>query len=192
MKILFLLPLLFFGQMTLAANIDNSCRVSLDVKDKSFELDNQTLSCVLVEQSRAMSYDKVISFSNDTHQSLDTAVKSLKNFRLKLKTAEQNGNWDFIESALVGNFIASAGLISCGGTMGVGCSLAIVGFIYAKYGTIRDAVNLNKQKAASKALREKILQLEASVVNLQQQKTLKDTTINSFNEMCRLVKANCL
>jgi hypothetical protein len=175
-----------------ASGIDPDCLKSFAVKNKSFSMENETVSCQLIEQSRASVYSRIEAFSGTNSEDIVAAVDALNSMKMKLAEAEKSGDWSFATSVVIGNFIGSAGLISCAETAGLGCALGVAGFTWAKYETIRSVADLDEKKRASVALRGQIDRLNALIDKQRKDVNAKNEAIDSFNNMCAIVKKNCL
>jgi hypothetical protein len=191
MKKLLLLLFFIYGPVS-ASDFAPSCLIDFDVKDKAIDMDNQTVSCRLLEQSRVTAFQRIEALTGKNDEDILVAMNELKSFRKKLVAAEKSSNWGFATSTIVGNFIGSVGLLGCAETLGIGCAVGAAGFAWAKYETIRSATEESKRKEASRELIGMIDRLEKKVTNMQIQINLKNEATSSFNQMCQTIKKSCL
>lgn len=177
-----------------AQTLPQSCKVSFNVKNKSFDAGNATMSCRLVEARRVDMTLRVLDTPDTGEIDGATVGKELDQLEAAIKTQQDAKNWLGLGNAVTGTALATIGLGAClAPPPGAGCALAAVGKLMSLHSIFDAAVSeADKAKQAS-AMRAHIAKIRSAVVGKKSQaKQVRDVMVGDANAMCTAVKTHCL
>ncbi|MEZ5534518.1 MAG: hypothetical protein R3F02_02735 [Thiolinea sp.] len=203
MKKTVLKTLLSIGTVTLltitplqATELDYSCTVNLRVKDRAFDFSPygypMTISCPLVESRREVLFDEYEAIKDKSFEELEKQISQLDS---DIDEARNSRNWKAFRTigSKVIVYTGIAGMaVTC--ATGVGCAIGgAVSILWGAIDTIEGVAGITEKQNAidllSRKLNEAKRQLRENKSNLE---TAKNNLAAEFNELCDIVKKECL
>lgn len=182
-----------FVVSTQAADISPSCLASFNVKDKTFETGNATMSCRLLEARRESLFMEINKLPVVGSIDGDELAGKLGSIEARLKELEGKADWVEMSLSVSGNALATIGLGACLETAGAGCALAIVGKVMSFVGIINSAVSSSEKATASAKLRAEIQAIQQKIKGKKPQALgVRSGLVSEFNGLCEAVKQKCL
>lgn len=185
------LIIVFYSFFALAAEPLPECLISFELNNDSFEDENSTYSCELIEESREGILVQYEQIDSDLESQLQLAISELESVKASIDELDSLDNIDLILTPVT-NFGATVGLVACVPTVGWGCGLAALGYITTKISLIKSAKDNNTKKKYANQLRNYLGELITKAQSIEQDINKKDTLIQNFNDMCKIVQEKCL
>jgi hypothetical protein len=187
-----LLSLLFFTP-SFATDIEGSCMVSFNVKDKSFNDGFSTMSCRILEARRLQLFNRVNALPSSGNLDVAATTKQLVDLESQLKSLEDSTDWGGWATSITGNALATISLSACAETAGTGCAIAIISKVLSVVGIIKSGVtDANKSQDVRKA-RDAITAIRSKLAGTMTPASIvRDRMVVEANQICSDVKANCL
>ena len=176
-----------------AEEIDPQCLVSYDVGERVMEVPGMTVSCQRIEAIRHGVLDTLLRLEGSTGNS--EAAARLGDLKERAGSATKQAWWEAGDLAVsfLGNLTAMIGLVTCTGTTGGLCLVAIAGVVTAKYSMVRDSADVGEAIGAAQALRAELdatqRAIEADAANIERK---RKSLVREFNGFCAQVRAQCL
>lgn len=176
-----------------AADIDGSCMVTFNVKNKSFLSAGQSISCVAFEKRRVDLFLRLDAVPKTGTVSADPVAVELEALEAKIKSIAESKSWSSFGLAISGNTLGTLGFTSCLETAGIGCAVAVISKVSGMLSLLDTAVS-DAQKAKDMAeLQSHVAKLRAAVKGKSAPAPpVHDRLVQEANALCTTVKSNCL
>lgn len=175
----------------LAEGLDPACLQSFDVQDRMFTSENQSISCALVEQSRAELFREISAIESSSQLELQRKLAAWQ-AEYDAARADAENDYSTFVKFVVNNSLASIGLIACAETAGGGCALAVIAFVWGKYTAIESLVDEQKIREESRAMLRKIDALRQVAMQGPNLIDARERMTSDFNNLCTVVRQSCL
>ena len=177
----------------LASEIEGSCMVSFNVKDKIFNNGVAAISCRALEARRLDLFKQVSSLPTSGSLDVASTTQALSALEARLKALEDNANWAGWATSITGNGLATIGLSSCAETIGAGCAVAVISKVLAVVGLVNSGVSDANKAQEVKGVRDSIAALRSKLAaSTTPASTIRDRMVAESNQICAEVKTNCL
>lgn len=179
--------------ITVKANeIPSSCLMSFNVKNKSFDAGNVTMSCVLIERIRTDMFLAINKLDETGAIDGPEIAKRIAGIDRELQQAESQFNWTAWGLSLSGNAMATLGLASCL-SPGPNCWVAVIGKLISFASIINSSLDDTQKKKASQKARDELEVLRQKVANAKPKMgPTRSQLVQESIQLCETVRKSCL
>ncbi|MGV6851237.1 MAG: hypothetical protein ACWA5R_03535 [bacterium] len=187
--------LILYGTANANSWLEPSCRKSFNIEPtRIIELDNQSMSCKYLEESKNNIYE---SFDHSNYDyimgNIQQTERELEKLEARLRDTTYTSEHSNMALATLGQTTAALGLASCIPTLGTGCGLAIVsagGATISKFTAIKsysDKANYISEIRSDLADAQQKLKRHS-----EQLPDAWERATKNFNQTCEIIETHCL
>lgn len=188
-----ILLLAAFSAPSMAADMQGSCMVSFNVKNKTFMNGVTPVSCQALESRRLALFQQVNAMPATGNVDVSGALQKLDSLQAKLKVSNASGDWVGISMAITGNAMATYALAACVLGDAPDCAIAIVSKVMSVVSLVDSAASASDKSKAVQQMTTDIANLRKAMEALQPPAaTVRNRMVEDFNGMCTNIKTYCL
>lgn len=195
-------PLLIVGFIALIANgatateIDGSCLVSFNVKDKTFRTGVATISCTALEARRVALFTQVNSLKSAADVDTTLVSNALEVLEARLQKLANESNWTGLTASVTGNALATYGLAACIESSAVGCAVNVIAKLLSVVGIVNSASSDAIKVGEVNAIRREMAAMRVKIQSVQSAKptaaSTRERLVAESVAVCADVKKYCL
>ncbi|QBY54461.1 hypothetical protein [Cupriavidus oxalaticus] len=187
------LLLAVFSAPSMAADMQGSCMVSFNIKNKTFINGVTPVSCQALESRRLALFQQVNAMPTTGNVDVSGALQKLDSLQAKLKASNASSDWAGISMAITGNAMATYALGVCVLGDVPDCAIAVVSKLMSMVSLVDSAASASDKSKAVQQMTTDIANLRKAIEALQPPAAaIRNRMVDDFNGMCANIKTHCL